>query len=1133
MRVRFPTLLGVSATLLAATAASSIQAQDADQPLVIRQAARQVEDVPAGDEFQDAGIPLIDRTIEDDRVYEQYLQDLVRSGIAQANAQMGVNPLGAIDLLKTLQQRIRGERDVRPEVIFNLNQAVESALAAASRALDVRTGLEIEEARRLREAEVRERLVSDLITEEVRLEAIMQRFEALMDERQYVEAEQLIRVAQDEFPDRVITVLGVHSTAMSTSLARWEAIRDARERNFVAALETVEESSIPFPDTPPIIYPDPEVWERLTESRKKYASVDLSDVGESERRIRAALDQPTRMDFNDAPLEDVVDFLTDYHKIQIILDNESLDAEGLGADTPVTVNLSNISLRSGLRIMLRQLGLTYVIENEVLLITTQAEAETKLTPRVYPVADLVIPVESSSGQNLGLSGLTGQGTGFNGGGGGGGFGGGGGGFGGGGFGGGGGGFGGGGGGFFNVPPQQVPAQPQDGEARASQELIDLVHAIVKPEQWDVNGGTGSVQYFRNGKALVISATGETHEAFEDLRKGGLQGFAVFDDVLEQAEEANEPAEEAPAAEAAPEAPAQGGLEVQIEKGLLDGASADAVWEQHFAQREEADPAVRAAVRALIEAKKFDHVSALIEAALRHGQAQPWMYEALGLALRAQGASPDHIERTLLSAADIQALSPSGLMYLAKYLAQSGFEHRALKLYRQAALMEPTAPEAYLNALELAQRHWDLDAIQWSVVGVLGQAWAEENESRWQQARNVATMTLDTLRASRQFQAADEFQAAVAEALQRDLILSVSWTGEADIDLIVQEPSGKVCSRENPRTTGGGVLLGDAFAAPNQKSQLLSETYVCPEAFNGTYQVRVRRTWGKPTAGRVTVDVYSRWGTPEAQHIRKQITVGDDDQLVLFNVDEGRRDESISEQLVANAVDQQVAMRRDLLLQQLNDMSSSAAAQALNDSRNRAFAGASLAPFLQNAAVGFQPVIITLSEGVQMQSQGVVSADRRYVRFSGTPFFSGIGDVTTFNVATGETSTRPFNSGASAVPPGSAAGGAAGNNNNNNNGGGGQVPGGGGACALDSVAIDLDSTTSYVIPVNTVQIVNCSNAGTVNSTRAIVPSANTTAPFAGLPGSGRGYFRITVQYDVQAPLGTTLYTLPANTILFVP
>ena len=55
--------------------------------------------------------------------------------------------------------------------------------------------------------------------------------------------------------------------------------------------------------------------------------------------------------------------------------------------------------------MLRNLAdLTYVIRDEVLLITTPEEAEAQLSVRVYPVADLVIPVQSGIGRDDGSMG---------------------------------------------------------------------------------------------------------------------------------------------------------------------------------------------------------------------------------------------------------------------------------------------------------------------------------------------------------------------------------------------------------------------------------------------------------------------------------------------------------------------------------------------------------------------------------------------------------------------------------------------------------------------------------------------------------------------------------------------------------
>jgi hypothetical protein len=86
------------------------------------------------------------------------------------------------------------------------------------------------------------------------------------------------------------------------------------------------------------------------------------------------------------------------------------------------------------------------------------------------------------------------------------------------------------------------------------------------------------------------------------------------------------------------------------------------------------------------------------------------------------------------------------------------------------------------------------------------------------------------------------------------------------------------------------------------------------------------------------------------------------------------------------------------------------------------------PFFRGNAVGYQPVITTLSEGAQMSASAVISADRRYVRINAVPFFSSIGPINTFNFASGAGGTT-----------GTGAGGAGGAGA----GGGGTGFGGGG------------------------------------------------------------------------------------------
>jgi hypothetical protein len=392
-------------------------------------------------------------------------------------------------------------------------------------------------------------------------------------------------------------------------------------------------------------------------------------------------------------------------------------------------------------------------------------------------------------------------------------------------------------------------------------------------------------------------------------------------------------------------------------------------------------------------KQIDHIIALIHAALRHGQPQSWMYESLGIAMEL-GDRPKHeIERAVMSAADFST-SADELMYIAQYLSRLGLERRAMLLYQQVAKLEPLRGEAYALGLRAAERAEDLAGVQWATVGILSQAWTTELAEIELTASRVARATLERLTSEGRIEERDAYLKALQEAVVRDCVVQVSWTGNADIDVSVEEPAGTVCSIAEPRTSGGGVRLGDAFSPGGDASQGASEIYVCPKGFAGKYRVHIDRVWGDVAAGKVTVDVYTHLRSGQVQHERQQIELNDNEAMVVFDLDRGRRNEPLQAAQLAGAVKRQQALSRAVLAQQIS-----------SGSDPRVIPGGSASDFARRAAlfggrgaVGFQPIIQVLPEGTMMSVFGVVSADRRYVRVAVAPIFSTIGDVTTFTFA---------------------------------------------------------------------------------------------------------------------------------------
>jgi hypothetical protein len=125
-------------------------------------------------------------------------------------------------------------------------------------------------------------------------------------------------------------------------------------------------------------------------SGQKRASMQAA----AERRIEAALDSQlhTPLDFPGAPLSEVVQVISEEYQIPIVIDISALAAVASNPDVEVTFSISDVTLRSALEIMLKSVGegdLTYIIDKEVLMITTLEEEEKRLEVVVYRVDDLL------------------------------------------------------------------------------------------------------------------------------------------------------------------------------------------------------------------------------------------------------------------------------------------------------------------------------------------------------------------------------------------------------------------------------------------------------------------------------------------------------------------------------------------------------------------------------------------------------------------------------------------------------------------------------------------------------------------------------------------------------------------------
>lgn len=149
--------------------------------------------------------------------------------------------------------------------------------------------------------------------------------------------------------------------------------REMRGRGVIDSMYQVDLSRISTPDQPPILYPDPEMWQMLAERRKRYQALE-GFAEPTDTEVLVALAEKTEFDFTDQPLQDVLDYFKAKHDVAIQIDKKTLEDSGIGVDLPITRQLNGISLRAALRLLLAELDLSYVVRNGVILITSKDEA---------------------------------------------------------------------------------------------------------------------------------------------------------------------------------------------------------------------------------------------------------------------------------------------------------------------------------------------------------------------------------------------------------------------------------------------------------------------------------------------------------------------------------------------------------------------------------------------------------------------------------------------------------------------------------------------------------------------------------------------------------------------------------------
>ena len=432
-----------------------------------------------------------------------------------------------------------------------------------------------------------------------------------------------------------------------------------------------------------------------------------------------------------------------------------------------------------------------------------------------------------------------------------------------------------------------------------------------------------------------------------------------------------------------------GTSKSVKLPKLDDGTPRQVWQRYFAEQKPSPDHVAQIVRRLHQQKLYEQSIACIEVALIEQPPQPWMYEVLAFSLELAKRPKADVERVLLSRSDFTAANVPEMMLTAAYLKRLGFNERALAMYQQASRFSPARPEPYLRGLQIARDLNDAKGVEWGASGVLTNVWQSGYEAQHREAENIAAVVGESLRKAGRSSEADMLKASVAAAHHRDLMLKLTWTGDADLDLSVEEPNGGICSVENPFTTAGGAYTHDGYGP---KAANCFEEYIAASALSGDYLVRVSVLGGEVVGRRAILTIRRYVGTPDESTKTISIPIDGKDKVVRLSLNDGRRQALLERKDIEMPVGAQGIV--------INAQLAAGGGGIGSGGSSRPFVTGVTPVVGAGGAIGFQPVITNIREGIGFSAMAVVTGDRRYVRLSVAPFFSQVIGVDSFTIPSG-------------------------------------------------------------------------------------------------------------------------------------
>lgn len=286
----------------------------------------------------------------------------------------------AAEYLKPILESIESDEQLPAEKRDSFARILKSQIKVYEKNVGVSNSKNLEAAQS--QAQINDRLadIDRLARDNEKLARNIDSIKNLRKDGQTAEANRSFDELAKKYPNNLeIQALG-RLSKFQDNISAESKLRATRSDMMLALQRDILKASIPV--TGDISFPDD--W--VEKSKRRTAGAKVS---EEDRKIMNTMSSPLTFSLKNEPFQSFLDIMEKQFGSPLVIDQQALQLLNITTETPITVNSRGWSTRTILRKVLSDLGLSYVIKEKTINITSPDRAKETMTTRAYPIGDII------------------------------------------------------------------------------------------------------------------------------------------------------------------------------------------------------------------------------------------------------------------------------------------------------------------------------------------------------------------------------------------------------------------------------------------------------------------------------------------------------------------------------------------------------------------------------------------------------------------------------------------------------------------------------------------------------------------------------------------------------------------------